>query len=167
MTLRDYIETHPETMQDMELASTDRLWEGIELLVAGRQSAGAYLLGYVVEMVLKNACFLFDGARPADEIRPRLGPCRSLGKQCFPAIGCENYHSLVFWYHVLLRKRYIAGRPLPSRMARELGRRIARIHSMWTVDMRYYPDRQIHPDTPGHIYDDVFWIYDRRGQLGR
>lgn len=96
MSMRRYVDAHPGTVQDLELASSDRLWEGLGLLVAGRTAGGVYLLGYVAEMVLKNACFQFDGARPADPVRPLLGPVRALGRQHFPAIQQENYHSLVF-----------------------------------------------------------------------
>ena len=165
MPVRRYIEMHPETVQDLELASSDRLWEGLELLVAGREAGGIYLLGYVVEMVMKAACFLLDGARPADPVSARLGPARVLGKTHSPAIERENYHSLVFWYHVLLCKRQLAGRPLPSAMVRQLGRRVARIHSMWMVNMRYYPDGRAGPDDSAAMYNDVLWIYDRRLQL--
>jgi hypothetical protein len=165
MSLRQYIEMHPETVQDLELASDDRLWEGIELLAAGRTAGGVYLLGYVAEMVLKNACFLFDGACPADPVSARLGPMRRFGIDHFPMIDRENYHSLIFWYHALLHKRRLAGRPLPPVLARQLGRRIAGIHRMWTVTMRYYPDGRFQPGDSAAIYDDVTWIYDRRLQL--
>lgn len=164
--MRRYIELHPETVQDLELASGDRLWEGLDLLVAGRTAGGVYLLGYVAEMVLKNACFLFDGARPADQVSPRLGPLRKLGKLHFPAIQREGYHSLVFLYHALLYKRNLAGRPLPLPMARQLGRRVARVHGMWTVTMRYYPDGQVLPVDSENVYDDVSWIYDNRLKMG-
>ena len=165
MSSRDYIESHPETVQDLELASADRLWEGLELLMAGRTGGGVYLLGYVVEMVLKNACFMLDGAHPADPVYPRLRPIRNFGNHHFPAIDSENYHSLVFWYHALLCKRNLAGRPLSAQMSRQLGRRITRVYSTWTVAMRYYPDGVVPPTDSNAIYNDVIWIYDRRLQL--
>jgi hypothetical protein len=167
MALRAYTDAHPETVQNLELASGDRFWEGFELLVAGRTAGTVYLLGYVAEMVLKNACFLFDGARPADPVKPRLGPYRALARQHFPAIERqrENYHSLVFWYTALLWRRRLARRPLAPRLARQLGRRVARVHGMWTVAMRYYPDGQVLPNVSRSLYDDVLWIYDHRLEL--
>ena len=165
MPLRNYIETHGETVQDIELAGTDKLWEGIELLVAGRPAGGIYLLGYVAEMVLKNACFLFDKARPADLIWPRLAPMRNFGKKYFPTIDPENYHSLVFWYHALQWKRNIAKQPLPRPMARQLARKVARIYSMWIVAMRYYPDVNVLPNESEAVYRDVIWLYDNQLQL--
>lgn len=163
--MRDYVEKHPETVQDLELASEDRLWEGLELLASGQTAGGMYLLGYVAEMVLKNACFLFEGARPSDPISARLGPMRAFGKSHFPTIDRENYHSLVFWYHALLHKRNLAGRSLPSPTARQLGRRVASIHSMWVVAMRYYPAALLLPSHAATIYNDVIWLYDHRLQL--
>lgn len=163
MPLRNWVTSHPETIQDFELASQDRLLEGIELLVSGRTAGGVYLLGYVAEMVLKNAVFLFEKARPSDLIKPKLGPIKSFGQQFLPKIQHESYHSLIFWYHVLCRKRADAGRPLSGQLDRELKQRVDRIYDMWIVDMRYYPDD--HLLSGQTVYNDVSWIYDNRLRL--
>ena len=55
MSLRIRLEAAPETVQDFELASEQKYWEGIELMTAGHRAAGIYLAGYAVEMWLKAA----------------------------------------------------------------------------------------------------------------
>jgi len=162
--LRYRIEAHPETVQDLELASGEKFWEGIELLVTGHRGGGIYLLGYAAEMILKSAYFRFDGARPGDPVGARLGPARSWGKQFLPSIDHENYHSLWFWYHILRRKRRRAGRPLAQALDDQLLRRVRRIYGMWTVAMRYQPDQALEAEAES-FYNDVRWIHERRIQL--
>jgi len=162
--LRHRILSNPETVQDLELAVDDKYWEGIQLLVAGRRGAGVYLLGYAVEMILKNACFLADGARPADLVGPRLAPIRSSARRALPGIPHESYHSLWFWLHVLRTKRASLGRPLPGDVDARLVQRVRRIYGIWIVDMRYKPDQAL-PREAESVYDDVTWIRDRRAQL--
>jgi hypothetical protein len=95
--LRHRIESHPETVQDFERACGEKLWEGIELLVAGHLGGGIYLLGYTAEIVLKNACFLFDGARPGDDVNSRLRPIPTWARHHGITVNPEGYHSYVIW----------------------------------------------------------------------
>jgi hypothetical protein len=156
--------TNPTTVQDLELASSDKLWEGLELLVAGRVAGGVYLLGYVAEMVLKSACLLLRGALPSDEAWSRIRPIRTLGN--LSKIKHENYHSLPFWCQALATVRAVAGKPpLPAQFGRELYRRVVRIHGTWDVAMRYYPDGQVLPNESSAVYYDVEWIYNNRLKL--
>ena len=74
MPFRHRIENRLETVQDFERASAEKLREGAVLLSAGALGGGIYLLGYAAEMVLKNACFLFDGAGRVDQVKSRMGP---------------------------------------------------------------------------------------------
>jgi hypothetical protein len=146
------------------LASNDKLWEGLELLVAGRAAGGVYLLGYVAEMVLKNACLQLRGALPSDDAWSRIVPIRSLGS--LSKIRHENYHSLLFWYQALGTVRAAAGKPpLPSLLDRELFHRLSRVHSTWAVAMRYYPDGYIPSFESSSLFYDVEWIYNNRLQL--
>lgn len=164
MALRIRIESNPETVQDLALASDDKYWEGTELLVAGRRGAGIYLLGYVVEMMLKNACFLIEGARPNDLVGPRLGPIRSWARSFLPGIDPESYHSLMFWAHVLRQKRASVGRHLPRRFDRQLLQRTNRVYENWLVAMRYKPDQALEQEALS-VYNDVTWIRDRQSTL--
>lgn len=161
--LRYRIKSSPETAQDLAIASDEKYWEGIELLISGRRGAGVYLLGYSVEMMLKNACFMTDGARPSDLVGPRLGPIRSWAKSKLPTIPHESYHSLWFWVQVLRKKRASLGRQLSEQVDATLSQRIHRIHGIWVVGMRYKPDQALQREAES-VYNDVTWIRDRRSQ---
>jgi len=164
LPLRYRILSEPDTIQDLALASEEKYWEGVELLIAGRRGARIYLLGYCAEMILKNACFLIDGARPYDLVGPRLGPVRRWARSEMPRIPHESYHSLWFWLQVVRRKRALLGRSLSSPVDSRLVQRVRRVHGSWVVDMRYKPDQALEREAET-IYDDVTWIRDRQNQL--
>jgi hypothetical protein len=131
------LESTTETVQDLVLAAEERYWEAYELVVQGHPFAGAYLMGYTAEMLLKTAAFRFDGALPGDLVAPRLGPAKTFGASYFPNIHYESYHSLRFWLTFLDMKRANAGRPLPPALYADIGPRIDRIYGTWWVSMRY------------------------------
>jgi len=137
MPLRTLLESTTETVQDLVLAAEERYWEAYELVVQGHPFAGAYLVGYAAEMLLKTAAFRFDGASPGDLVAPRLGPAKAFGVSYFPNIHCEGYHSLRFWVTFLRLKRTSAGQPLPATLYADLGPRVDRIYGTWRVSMRY------------------------------
>src|SRR5438477_187038 len=70
MALRFRLVASPESIQDFELSARQKYWAGIELALTGHEASAVYLLGYVAEMLLKNACFRVDGARPASPRTP-------------------------------------------------------------------------------------------------
>lgn len=164
MPLRHRIQSEPETVQDLVLASNEKYWEGIELLTAGRQGAGIYLLGYSAEMTLKSACFQVDGATPGEFVGPRLGPIRSWAKKHLPGIPHESYHSLWFWLQVLRRKRKLLGLPLPDLFGARITQRVHRMYGIWIVAMRYKPDQALFTEGES-MYHDVTWIRDRQVSL--
>jgi hypothetical protein len=164
MPLRHRIRANPETVQDLVLASDEKYWEGIELLTVGKQGAGIYLLGYAAEMILKNACFLTDAARPGDLVGPRLGPIQKWANRHLPNIPYESYHSLRFWLCVLQEKRRLLGRPLPYLFNAKISQRIHRVYGLWIVDMRYKPDDALQREAEA-VYNDVTWLRDQRLQL--
>jgi hypothetical protein len=63
MSLRHRFSLELETVQGFELAAEDTYWAALELITAGYQLRGMYLLGFAGEMLLKNACFRFQGAK--------------------------------------------------------------------------------------------------------
>ena len=164
LPLRHRILSAPETVQDLALASDEKYWEGIELLAAARRGAGIYLLGYSLEMILKIACFLLDGARPHEFVGPRLGPIRRWARSQLPGISHESYHSLWFWLQVLRKKRALLGRQLPGHVDAWLLRRVWRAHGIWVVAMRYKPDQALQREAES-VYNDVTWIRDRQTRL--
>lgn len=166
MPLRHRILANPETVQDLALASEEKYWEGVELLTAGRRGAGIYLLGYCVEMVLKNACFLFDGARPYDPIGGRLAPMRSWARKNLPGVTDESYHSLWFWLQVLRRRRARQGLPLPREIDAGITQRVRRLYGNWVVGMRYKPDEALQQEAESAFLDST-WIRGRQVILSR
>jgi hypothetical protein len=96
MSLRGSLDLVPETVQEFDIAASEKLTSGQALIVAGDSGAAIYLLGYSAEMLLKNAYFRLTGAALADEIESRLKPARSSakGSHMIPNISDESYYSL-------------------------------------------------------------------------
>lgn len=157
---------NPETLQDFELAAQERYWEGLELMVAGRESGGVYLLGYTAEMLLKLASFRLESVRPTDLVKPRLAPVRNWMKQTCPGIDSEGFHSLVFWATYLRTRRRQQGRPLDQLMESQLAQRTRRLYAVWAVEMRYRSLRLPASDLRS-AYDSVTWIRDNYLRLWR
>ena len=82
---------------------------------------------------------------------------RRLGRQHFPGIPDENFHSLLFWAEVLELTRNYAGRPLPAALLAMLHSSAARIGAEWWVEMRYRPTQAAAMYTID-VYNDVSWI---------
>ena len=76
-------------------------------------------------------------------------------------VAPEKYHSLLFWYRVLLDRRRWAGRPLSPAIAQPLAQRAHRVYGIWTVQSRYQPDQALQREAES-VYNDVTWIYDHR-----
>lgn len=165
MPLRHRIQQDPQTVQELLLASDQRFREGIELIASGHRAGGAYLLGYVAEMLLKHACFTFDGARPFDSVPPRLGPARQWARRFVPSVPHEGYHSIMFWALVVRGKRRQRGQPLPAPIEARLLQRAHRLHGLWSVEMRYRRDL-LERREASIIYDDVVWFVDHHHLLG-
>lgn len=165
MPLRHRLQADRETVQDLEIASEQRYWEGLELLVSGYRGAGIYLLGYAAEMILKQVCFIVDGARPFDDVASRLAPVASWARRHLPGLGHEHYHSLRFWAAVLQVKRRLRGRPLAAPLQARLMQRTNRVFGIWTVAMRYRPDQSL-PREARAVYDDVTWLRTHRYEFG-
>jgi len=165
MPLRRRIRNAPETIQDLALASEERYWDGVELLVSNRVGSGVYLLGYVAEMILKRAFFQLDGADPFDLVGPRLGPVRTWARSRGITTPHEGFHSLTFWLRVLRTKRAERFSYLPHPIDARLVQGIHRCHGIWLVDMRYQPSRLL-PSEVRSIYDDVTWLRDQQHHLG-
>jgi hypothetical protein len=157
MTLRRRLAQQLESVQDLELASESRSWEGLELLLVGKTSGGTYLMGFAAEMLLKCAYFRFSGAAPADAVKPRLGPARKPGQLLIPAVPHEQYHSPRFWALLHLAARRSRHAPLAAITEAQLVQRMRRLHQNWWVEMRY---RAIEPSPleVRSVFDDVSWL---------
>lgn len=130
--------------------------------------AAIYLAGFTVEMILKTAAFIVDGAGRGDAIVGRLGPAKNYGTQRFPEIKCESYHSLRFWAAFLEHKRIDLGKPFPGPLLAELQTRTVRASETWWIEMRYHPAApsaavaQVEVLT---LLEDVDWFLKNHGQL--
>lgn len=157
VSLRSQLSGSHETVQDLVLAAEERYWEGLELMVHQRSHAGVYLMGYAAEMLLKTACFLFDGAKPAEPAQPRLVPTKKLGEANFPDVPHESFHSLAFWAAALEYKRSVAGRPLAPPVLAALRSATLGLYDTWWVEMRYRPSGATIVDCL-QLVDSVSWI---------
>jgi len=166
MSLRIRLEAAPETVQDFELASEQKYWEGVELMTAGHRAAGIYLVGYAVEMWLKAACFRLDGAVPGDMVRPYLAPARRLGRSLFPTIPDENYHSVNFWGELLRHKRRVTRGSFDHALEAGLSLRFTRMYAIWWIEMRYRPDQAL-PGEVNTVFEDATWFRDSYVSLWR
>jgi hypothetical protein len=165
MSLRGRLQAQTETVHDFEVAAEQRYWDAMELLVAGRGTAGIYLIGYVGDMLLKSAYFRFEGAGPATQVGQHLGPAKMLGKG-LGGPDPESYHSLRFWAFLLRERRRFRNVPLPAALDAPLIQRVRRLYQNWWVDMRYRAD-QPHPREIRSAYDDVTWVRQHYVQLWR
>jgi hypothetical protein len=166
MKLPDRIKHGHELLQDFELASAERYQDARELLVKGNATGATYLSGYVAEMLLKNAVFRFDGARPADRVFPRLAPAKKWAQKELPSLKFTTYHNVLFWAHVLRKKRMIKGRPLAEPIAQNLLRIAWRVERAWDVQLRYF-GREVSMQAALRVFDDVTWIKKNHSHLWR
>jgi hypothetical protein len=162
MQLRRRLELQPETISDFAASADQKYWEGLELVLAGHRGSGIYLMGYTAEMILKIACFRFDGAATTDLIGPRLGPVRTRMRSHPGNIPSEGYHSLRFWCEYLRYRRATVGRSLDSNLDGLLVHHVKRIYCSWWVEMRYRPD-SASTDDVRRMFSDVKWL--RENQL--
>ena len=155
-------------MNDLVLAADDHRWEAYELAVHGHSFAAIYLAGFTVEMVLKTAGFIVDGAGRADPVGARLGPAKTYGGQRFPTIKYESFHSLRFWAAFLEHKRVDHGKPLAPGLLAELSARTARASETWWIEMRYRPaapSAAVAQVEVLPLLEDVDWFLKNHAQL--
>lgn len=166
MKLDDRIRNGNGLLQDFELAAEERYLDAQELLARGHGTGATYLTGYVAEMLLKNAVFLFDGAGPKALIRPRLAPVKKWAEKMLPTPPFTNYHDVWFWAHVLRKKRLDKGRPLPDTLAQNLMRVAYRLSRAWTIELRYF-GFEVTTEAAKQSLEDVSWIKKSYTQLWR
>lgn len=164
MRLSQRIKNGEELVQDFELAAEERFVDAQELLARGQSTGAAYLVGYVAEMLLKNAVFRFDGARPSDRVSQRLWPAKKWAQKALPALPFTNFHSVWFWAHVLREKRRRRGLPLPEAVAQNLIRLAFRLERTWAVELRYF-GLEVDADHATRVMADVAWIRRNKEQL--
>jgi hypothetical protein len=153
-------------VQDFELAAEERFLDAEELLVRGNATGATYLAGYVAEIVLKYAVFRFDGAALHDVTTARLAPVKRWAQHSLPGIPFTSYHNVLFWAHVLRKKRVDRGRPLPELVSQNLMRVAFRVHGAWSVHLRYF-GLELAIDSAKSMFMDVAWLKKNHGSLWR
>lgn len=162
-TVRSFLDTHPQTLADYELADEQRYLESTALVIAGKSAGGVYLLGYVAEMVLKHAYFAVRGGYPSQLVTP--GPAKLFATERGVTAPHESFHSLLFWQDVLLAARVYHGRPIFSSAFEGLLRNhVSVVYNQWKVDMRYRQWRFTSTEV-NQIWQAVTWIKDHQQDL--
>jgi len=164
MPLRGFLNSHAETIGRAIQAADDRFWDGLELMMQGRQWGGVYVMGYAAEIYLKCACFILDGASLSDEVDPYLNPAKSWGKSYFPGVSHEAYHSIRFWAELLCSKRKHSGRAFEPGFEALLRSCASKIYDEWWVEMRYhYATVSLAEVT--ELHESSTWIKDHFSEL--
>lgn len=164
MRLSNRVRGGGELLQDFEIAAEERFLEAQDLLARGHSTGATYLVGYVAEITLKSAVFRFDGARPADPVRPYLGPAKKWAQKAIPGLVFTNYHSVWFWARVLREKRKRRGLPLAEPITQNLMRIARRLEAAWAVELRYF-GLEVDVDHARRTLEDVGWIKSHRTHL--
>lgn len=163
MGMHDRLEEVPETLQDLELAAADRLDEAKTLVIMGQTTGGAYVGGYVAEMVLKMATFRINGHGPGDAVWPLLAPARRRATAAYGgALEHHNYHSVRFWALLLAADRRRLGRPSP--LATQAVNRALLIDDIWAVSMRYRSSL-VESEGAKKLLEEVGWMHSNRLRL--
>lgn len=166
MKLEDRVRDGEGLLQDFALAAEERFLDAQVLLAGGHGTGAAYVVGYVAEMLLKSAVFLFDGARPSDMVYPRLSPLKRWAKNSLPGVPFTNYHDVLFWAWVLRKRRAEKGRPLPEPASQNLLRIAYRLSRGWSVELRYF-GFEVTVDHARRCFEDVAWIKKNHAVLWR
>lgn len=127
-----------DTIGEFERAWLARRREANVLHRAKRNYWAVYTAGYVIEMVLKAACFRFLGLSEGESLRPFLN--RRVANEQAARYGItrpQNLHDLVFWARLLLAARDSDGKSLPLEVNNALMNHVQRSAQHWRETMRY------------------------------
>lgn len=143
MGVRQQVETAGQTVAGMAAAVLERFDDAGVLLSGARNAAAVYLLGYVVEMKLKQRLAALVGAAGTDRwsasggLRDQLDSERVALGVAIP-YDKEGHHSLVY-YGTLLSRALRNRAAMPAKQVNVLLRHVYTVHDSWRVEMRYWP----------------------------
>lgn len=153
-----------ESITQYETVAGERLFDPLAIaLTPGRETSGGsvYLLGYVVEMVLKAAFFRATGANPVQPVS-FSSMAAMLGKRLLKA---HEKHDLGLLLNALVAARTSIGNPHPPALSGQLTSLVGRAKTAWSVDQRYDPASL--PETVvSEMYNDAAWIFSQRLAIG-
>jgi hypothetical protein len=122
-------------------AVSQRFCEAESLAANGFPLASVYLHGYVVEMLLKAACFRIMGMNanaPIDSATFKRA--RSLGTS-LGAGTPRNLHDILWWARFLVQLRAVDHRPFAAPFAGRLMGNANRVARNWRESLRYCTNR--------------------------
>jgi len=130
ITALEPFESCPRLLQ----AAVERFWDGFDLATgtAQRYTGAVYILGYVVEMLLKVGFFRISGIPDNVDVKPYLGTART-----HTSWTGRNYHDLQAWCNLLIDARLRRGVQFDPVFAGELTRRVMAVGLHWREDLRY------------------------------
>jgi hypothetical protein len=168
--LRTLFQASAETEAEISAAAEERWAAAQSLLATGRFGDAVYLYGYVAEMLLKRANYLYlvrtSRAALADTVPSVFSPARSRGQTLIPGISPEGFHSLRFWAMLLEADREQLGDALPMPLAGSFQSVTERLHNHWFVEMRYRALQSPRSEAL-EVQQDVGWLRAHKDDIWR
>lgn len=152
-----------ETCETLESAAWQRYWDGFELATQqtqDRTTGALYLLGYVVEFVLKVGFFRIIGIPAGTPVQ--LQAIKAHAKWT----KNRNLHDVVAIARVLVAERAYCGRPFDPVFAGILDRHVQTLATHWNESVRYRATQAL-PEEIAEVYKSAEWILANREMLWR
>lgn len=130
-----------DSIDEMEAAREDRYSDSLTCALDGREFAACYLMGYVIEMLLKSAFYRFDGVPLVADLRGGLRSARKHPRfkpvTGSPSILAHGLHNIRAWGDHLIDTRQRTGRALDVRVASRLVYELCWVQNNWSETLRY------------------------------
>jgi hypothetical protein len=152
-----------ETCETLESAAWERYWDGFELATQqtqDRTTGALYLLGYVVEVVLKVGFFRIIGIPAGTRVDLRSIRSHQAWTQN------TNLHDIVPLARVLVAERDLRSKPLDPVFAGVLDRHVQILATHWSESVRYRATQAL-PEEIAEVYECAEWILANRETLWR
>ena len=149
-----------ETWPTLEQAAWERYWDGLELAAGtgGRDTGSLYLLGYVVEMVLKVAFFRLRAWPVAQAVDLSVIRTHAVWRRT------SNLHDVEALAQVLIQERAQRGLPFDPVFAGVLTQHVRVLASHWKETLRYCHSTA-REDEVAEVFQSADWVLANRHQL--
>ena len=146
----------------MELAATERYWDGLALATNNlpRNTGAIYCFGYVVEMLLKVAYFRVTGVADAQNLN--VGPLAAMRTQA--AWRGRNLHDLQGLVSLLIDVRQTLGIAFDPAVAAQMLWYVLTVDAHWRETLRYKHTPALEEELH-EVYYSVEWIWEHRDLL--
>jgi hypothetical protein len=153
-----------ETCATLESAAWERYWDGFDLATssaAGRYTGALYLLGYVVEIILKIGFFRTIGTPPSDCVQ-----LRDIKDHPAWARRNQNLHDIAALARVLIAERAARGKAYDPVFAGVLDQHVQTLVAHWREVVRYRHTPALETEF-AEVYQSTEWILCNRETLWR